>query len=160
MPIRVNCHPLKKRPAVLRQCLGQLSGSRFGQSRQPLVLCQTVIVQSMRLEGIWVLFFYVIRFSYFQLIVMTVFESKCFFYKLDNLVLIFLIGFLFSCWPMRSHNKPYFGDFFDNFFDNLLDDFLRNFLTYNLLTVASFRIGVPSIMFLLNESGVAFSVAC
>ena len=106
------------------------------------------------------LIFYVIRFSYFQLIVMTVFESKCFFYKLDNLVLIFLIGFLFSCWPMRSHNKPYFGDFFDNFFDNLLDDFLRNFLTYNLLTVASFRIGVPSIMFLLNESGVAFSVAC
>ena len=36
---------------------------------------------------------------------------------------------------------------------------LSHLLTYNLLTMASFRIGVPSILFLLNESGVAFSVA-
>ena len=40
-----------------------------------------------------------------------------FFYKLDNLVLIFLTGFLFSCWPMRSHNKPSYFSIKDFFFN-------------------------------------------
>ena len=34
------------------------------------------------------------------------------------------------------------------FFGELFDEFFDNFLTYNLLTNASFRIGVPSILFL------------
>ena len=63
----------------------------------------------------------------------------------------------------------YVCEFFDEFFDEFCDDefcddeffddeffddesfddefFLRIFLTYNLLTTASFRIGVPSILF-------------
>ena len=41
----------------------------------------------------------------------------------------------------------FLGDFFENFFG----DFFGNFLTYNLLTIASFRIGVPSILLLLEK---------
>ena len=45
-----------------------------------------------------------------------------------------------------------FWIFLMNFFDELFDKFLTNFLTYNLLTIASFRIGVPSILFLNKSS--------
>ena len=68
-----------------------------------------------------------------------------------------------------------FDEFFDEFFDKVFDKFfgecfdevlvkflakfltepltkfLTNFLTHNLLTIASFRIGVPSILFLFTE---------
>ena len=38
--------------------------------------------------------------------------------------------------------------FFDDFFDDFLDDFFQKiFFTNNLLTIASFRIGVPWILF-------------
>ena len=40
-----------------------------------------------------------------------------------------------------------FDKFFDKFFDKVFDVFLTKFLTSNFSTVASFRIGVPSIMF-------------
>ena len=49
----------------------------------------------------------------------------------------------------------FFDDFFDWFFDEILTnfDFLEDFfLTYNLLNIASFRIGVPSILFFSNLS--------
>jgi hypothetical protein len=44
-------------------------------------------------------------------------------------------------------------NFFDKFFENVLTNvltiflmnFLKDFLTYNLLSIASFKIGVPSI---------------
>ena len=51
--------------------------------------------------------------------------------------------------------------FFDEFFDECFDEFWifgRFSLTYNLLTIASFRIGVPSILFLnLNLSMISSS---
>ena len=45
----------------------------------------------------------------------------------------------------------FFDEFVDEFFDKFFDEFLfgRFLLTYNLLTIASFRIGVPSILFFL-----------
>ena len=45
-----------------------------------------------------------------------------------------------------------FDEFLTNFFDKFLTnfDFSEDFLTYNLLTIASFRIGVPSILLLLD----------
>ena len=42
----------------------------------------------------------------------------------------------------------YWRIFFDEFFWRILI-FRKNFLTYNLLTIASFRIGVSSILFLI-----------
>ena len=45
-------------------------------------------------------------------------------------------------------------EFYDDFFfDDFFDEFWffgKFFVTYNLLTIASFRIGVPSILFLFN----------
>ena len=43
---------------------------------------------------------------------------------------------------------------------NFLKNFLKNFLTYNLLTIASFRIGVPSILFLATFEGDIFKLSC
>ena len=51
-------------------------------------------------------------------------------------------------------------NFFDKFltiFFDLFDEFLTNVLTYNLLTIASFRIGVPSILFTLKKQMVKLS---
>ena len=58
-------------------------------------------------------------------------------------------------WQIFSTN--FFDEFFwqiflTNFFDKFFDElfwriFLTNFLTYNLLTIASFRIGVPLILY-------------
>ena len=41
------------------------------------------------------------------------------------------------------------------FLINYFVEFFVNFLTYNLLTIASFRIGVPSILFLVVLMGGA-----
>ena len=48
-------------------------------------------------------------------------------------------------------NKHIFNEFFDIFL--FLTNFVTNFVTYNLLTIASFRIGVPSIL-LVNHARV------
>ena len=50
------------------------------------------------------------------------------------------------------HQKFFDGNFFaGNILPNLLIFFGRIFLTYNLLTIASFRIGVPSILLLIEK---------
>ena len=43
----------------------------------------------------------------------------------------------------------FFDELFSNFFDEFFDEFFDKFLTYNLLTIASFRIGVRSILLFL-----------
>ena len=44
--------------------------------------------------------------------------------------------------------RIFLTNFLTNLFDEIFDEFfLTNFLTYNLLIIASFRIGVPSILF-------------
>ena len=45
--------------------------------------------------------------------------------------------------------RIFLSNFLTNYFDEFFDDFFfgRFFFTYNLLTIASFRIGVPSILF-------------
>ena len=62
---------------------------------------------------------------------------------------IFLMNFFGrSFW--RIFLTKFFDDFFDEFlFTNFFEEFFfgRFLLTYNLLTIASFRIGVPSILF-------------
>ena len=71
-----------------------------------------------------------------------------------------LICFLFDNFFWRIIWLFFFDKFFDKlffwriFFDNYFDEFLffsRFCLTYNLLTIASFRIGVPSILFVRAE---------
>ena len=55
-----------------------------------------------------------------------------------------------------------FYDFFDEFFDEFFDDFSVDFFTYNLLTIANSRIGVPLLLFFYiyyvkNSTGSRFS---
>ena len=47
-------------------------------------------------------------------------------------------------------------NFFKNILPKFLANYLKNFLTCNLLTVASFRIGVPSILFFVKEGWKKF----
>ena len=60
--------------------------------------------------------------------------------RLLSAVLLILV--VIWCYLLLTN---FFGEFFPWTFKSFFDE--TNFLTYNLLTIASFRIGVPSILF-------------
>ena len=58
----------------------------------------------------------------------------------------FLVNF-FSEFFWEFLDELFGWNFSLNFVGEFFEEFFGNFLTYNLLTIASFRIGVPSILF-------------
>ena len=62
-----------------------------------------------------------------------------------------MVLFVCFCFSLLLFFDYIFDEFFDECFETkFLTNLLMNCLTYNILTIASFRIGVPSILFLSN----------
>ena len=80
----------------------------------------------------------------------------------DNFLTNFLTKFIWLILLTSFFDNYFLMNFFEKFIDKIIDkffdDFLTNALTYNLLSIARFRIGVPLILFSLNSHNMYFLI--